>query len=137
MAANTLPIWSKQADIQWGSAVIKTANTAKDGTGTVITVFTAGVEGSYVSSARCKQAGTNIATVLRFFINNGSDPTVAANNIFFAEVSLPATTNSETAALQDVEYPLNVALPAGYKINITVGTTVANGWYVSVIAGDY
>jgi len=59
------------------------------------------------------------------------------NNIFFGEVSLPATTSSASAALVDVDYPMNVALPPGYKIIVGLGTTVAAGWIVTAIGGKY
>jgi hypothetical protein len=35
------------------------------------------------------------------------------------------------------ELPLNFALPAGYVLNVTLGTTVAAGYFVSVIGGKY
>ena len=48
------------------------SNTAKDGTGTVLTVFTAdSTNGSYLSTLSFRAAGTNVATVARVFINNG------------------------------------------------------------------
>ena len=39
MAANTIPIYSKAGQISWAPVAVKTANTAKDGTGTVETIF--------------------------------------------------------------------------------------------------
>jgi len=39
MAANTAPIFSIAGDVEWGPTAITTANTAKDGTGTVLTVL--------------------------------------------------------------------------------------------------
>lgn len=138
MAANTLPIFIKQGQIEWGTSALTTANTAKDGTGTVLTVFTAdATEGSYAYKLRARPAGTNVATVLRIFINNGSTNATAANNILFDEITLPATTLSEVAALAMYEVPLNIALPPGYKINVTIGTTVSAGYYVSVVGGKY
>ena len=35
MPANTAPIFSAKGAIQWNSAILSAANTAKDGTGTV------------------------------------------------------------------------------------------------------
>ena len=137
MAANTAPIFSISGDIEWGATAITTANTAKDGTGTVLTVFTAGVDGGFVQRIRFRSAGTNIATVARVFINNGSTNATAANNILFDEITLAATTLSEVAALAVYELPLNFALPAGYVLNVTLGTTVAAGYFVSVIGGKY
>lgn len=138
MPANTNPIFTLAGDIQWGSTAIATANTAKDGTGTVLTVFTAdATNGGYVQKIRFRAAGTNVATVARVFINNGSSNATPANNILFDEITLAATTLSEVAALTLYELPLNFALPAGYKLNVTIGTTVAAGYYVSVIGGKY
>ncbi len=145
MAANTQPIYTLTPHIGWGSVdgdggaagPLKTANTAKDGTGTVLTVFTAGANGSYVTRIRARAAGTNIASVLRVFVNNGSSQATLANNIYYDELSLPATTNSEVAALATFELTLGFALPAGYKLMVTLGTTIAAGVFVSVIGGDY
>jgi hypothetical protein len=138
MAANTAPIFSLLGDIEWGATAITTANTAKDGTGTVLNVFTAdAVNGGFVQRIRFRAAGTNIATVARVFINNGSANSTPANNILWDEITLAASTLSEVAALSVYELPLNFALPPGYTLNVTIGTTVAAGYYVSVIGGKY
>lgn len=138
MPANTNPIYTRTPDIQWGATTVATANTAKDGTGTVLTVFTAdATEGGFVQKMRFRAAGTNVATVARIFINNGSANSTAANNILFDEITLAATTLSETGALATYEVPINLALPAGYKLNVTIGTTVSAGYYVSAVGGKY
>jgi len=137
MPTNKQPIFTNTPNIGWGGTTIATANTAKDGTGTVLTVFTASTDGSYVTSISFRAAGTNIASVARVFINNGDSNAVAANNVLYNEITLAATTLSEVAATANYVLPLNFALPAGYKINITLGTTVAAGYYVSVIGGNY
>ena len=138
MAANTSPIYSLLGDIQWGTTTVATANTAKDGTGTVLTVFTAdATNGGRVEKITFRAAGTNVATVARVFINNGATNGTAANNILYAEITLPITAVSEVAALTNQSIDLGFALPPGYKINVTVGTTVAAGYYVSVIGGKY
>lgn len=140
MAANTTPIYSKVGDIQWGT-LLATANTAKDGTGTVATIFTADpTNGGRVERIKVRAAGTNVATVLRIFINNGSTNATPANNSLFAEITCPATTLSEVAALLDpsvgiTDFPL--VLPPGYKLNCTIGTTVAAGVSITAIAGKY
>jgi hypothetical protein len=146
MPANTAPIFTLTPDIQWGSVddnsgatagPILSANTAMDGTGFVTTVFTAGANGSYVSQLVVRPVGTNIATVLRVFINNGSSNGTQANNCLLTEVTLPASTASAASGLQGSGIPLNFALPAGYKINVTLGTAVAAGYRVLVQGGDY
>jgi hypothetical protein len=142
MAANVSPIYSKIGDIQW--ATISAANTAKDGTGTVVTIFTAdATNGGRVDRMRMRALGTNVATVIRVFINNGATNATAANNTLFAEATLPATTLSEVASLAVVDFPntndtgFPLVLPPGYKLNVTLGTAVSAGYAVTAIGGKY
>ena len=138
MPANTSPIFSRLADLQWNTAIVTAANTAKDGTGTVATVFFAdATNGGFVQKIIARPIGTNVATVLRIFVNNGSANTTAANNSLIAEMTLPATTLSEVAAQPDYVLPLNFALPAGYKLLATLGTAVAAGYQISSIGGKF
>lgn len=138
MPANTSPIYTLTPNFGGiGNSEIKTANTAKDGTGTVVTAFTAGSNGSFVQSVRFRALGTNIATVARMFVNNGSATSTATNNALRDEITLSATTLSETSATSTYEIPVNHYLPAGYKLTFTVGTTVAAGYFITVIGGDY
>ena len=138
MPANNDPIFSRVADIQWSPTALTAANTAKDGTGTVATAFTAdATNGGFVQKLVARPLGTNVITVLRVFVNNGSANTTAANNSLIAEMTLPATTLSEVAAQPDYVLPLNFALPAGYKINCTIGTAVAAGYALTVVGGKY
>jgi len=139
MPGNQAPIFSKVGDIQWANGTVATANTLKDGTGaSVVVAFTSdATNGGWVERIRFKAAGTNIATVARVWINNGNTITTGNNNILYDELTLPATTLSETAALPTYELPLNFALPPGYKIATCVATTVSAGYYVSVIGGKY
>jgi hypothetical protein len=133
---NTKPIYSAFPIVNWGT--VATANTAKDGTGTVVTVFTAdATNGGRIEKLKIRAAGTNIATALRVFINNGSTNATATNNTLFTEATIAATTLSEVAALADNEITMNLALPAGYKVNITIGTTVAAGLAVTGVGGKY
>jgi hypothetical protein len=138
MPSNTQPIFSRLADVQWNPANLTAANTAKDGTGTVATVFTAdATNGGFVQKLMARSLGTNVATVLRVFINNGSANTTAANNSMIGEMTLPATALSEVAAQPDFILPLNFAIPAGYKINCTLGTAIAAGLELTVFGGKY
>jgi hypothetical protein len=50
-----------------GSAQIATANTARDGTGTLGTVLTAGANGSRIDSLDIQATGTTTAGMIRFF----------------------------------------------------------------------
>ncbi len=136
MAGNTTPIYSKVGDIQWVTA--SAANTAKDGTGTVATVFTAdATNGGRVEKVRFRALGTNIATVARLFINNGATNATATNNTLYDEITLPATTLSEVAALTMQELVIALVLPPGYKLNVTLGTAVSAGYAITAISGKY
>ena len=136
---NNQPIFSRIGDIQWSSTSVSSANTTKDlTTGTTYSVFTAdSTNGGYVQRIRFRPLGTNQATVARIWINNGSVTSTATNNILFDEVSLAASTISETSATSLTELPLNFALPPSYKIFVTLGVTASAGYAVSVIGGKY
>ena len=137
MPANSAPIFSRVAHVEWANG-ITAANTAKDGTGTVDTVFTAdATNGSYLQKLVLRPRGSNVASVMRVFINNGSSNATAANNALIAEMSLSATTNSETAALAGNELALNIPVPPGYRVMVTLGTAVAGGYAITAMGGDY
>ena len=145
MAANINPIFPNSPKIQWGTilTVDSTANKNHDGTTTnAVCVFTAGTNGSRIDEIKVLPLGTNVATALRLFINNGSDNTVASNNSAYADVTIPTSTISEVAGQNEViirqpndNRPL--VLPAGYKLYATLGTTIATGLQVTVQGGDF
>lgn len=138
MPGNTAPIYSKVADWQWIGS-ITTANTTKDLTaGTSYLAFTAdATNGGFVKKLRIRHLGTNVATVMRVFINNGSATGTATNNILFDEIGIASNIISETAASTVYELPINEALAPGYKIYVTIGTAVAAGLAVTTVAGKY
>lgn len=144
MPANTQPIFPLTPNVSW--TTVSAANTAKDGTGAVQTVLTAGVNGARVDALKVKALGTNVATVLRLFINNGGVNSTPTNNSFFKEISLPATTLTETDVTKvesastikfDGDANEQLSIPAGYKLNVVLGTAVAAGYQVTAIGGDY
>jgi len=145
--ANNNPIYSRlgQTSSDGATAMAPTVLTATgDYTGVSANhqlVFTAdATNGGIIKSLRFKAKGTNIASVARIYINNGSANTTAANNSFFGEMSLPATTAINTAATIDLDYnfPNNgTALDPGFCIYVGVATTVAAGWVVTPIGGKY
>ncbi len=143
MPANTQPIFTLTPDTTTdGSTGMSQGVTAAaaDYTGVsanYVLIHTAGSNGSYIRSIVCKAKGTNVVTVARVFINNGSTQTTATNNAFFAEISLPATTASATASTPEIEFPLEIALKAGQKLYVGLGTAVAAGWVFVALAGQY
>ena len=140
--ANNNPIFTRIGDVQWANGV-SAGNTAINmNVGTSYTVFTAdGTAGSstggYVQRIRFRPLGTNVATVARVWINNGSATGTTANNVLWDEISLAASTAALTSALANSELPLNFALPPAYRLYVTLGTGVAAGYDVSVIGGKY
>ena len=138
MAANTNPISPIAPATNWNASVITAPNTAMDGTGTVGTCFTAGTNGARVNRINIEHLGSNVATVMRFFLNNGLTNTTAANNSLLAEATIALNTVSQVAASVPVTVALNCVLKPGYKINYTIGTAVAAGHAVCCPdAGDY
>jgi len=139
MAANQKPIFPLTPRFPSPMPpAITAANTAKDGTGTVTQISApAGVNGAFIESVEAMPVGTNVASVLRIFLNNGGATATAANNILWEEVSLPAITLTENAAQTKVVVPVNRAIPSGYALYAAIGTAVAAGWRVRVHSGDY
>lgn len=144
MAANTIPIFPATPKMAWAN--LATANIAKDGTGTVATLLTAGANGCKVDQIKVRPLGTNVATVLRIFVNNGLTNATASNNTLIHEVTIPASTLSEVAAQSDIDVTIQKGadvvcpipyLPAGYKINLAIGTAIAAGIQVTGNYGDY
>jgi hypothetical protein len=140
MAANTAPIFSNAGAVSLGTAITAIVS---DYTGTGANnqvIFSANAtNGGFVQRIRFKAAGTNAASVVRIYLNNGSANTSAGNNTFYGELSLPATTASTTAGTVDIDYPMNFALPPGYRlvVGISAAATLASGWNPTVIAGAY
>lgn len=145
MPANTAPIYSivgatdSVAANNSGLVVGPTANTALDGSGTLVKAFTAGANGSYVQKIRFRPVGSPAATVCRVFISS-STTTSATASWLYDEITLPATTLSQTAATSVFELPLNFALDPNYLLYVTFGTSTGaagTGYSVVTIAGDY
>lgn len=137
MAANTTPIFLKQPNEQWVSTGVN-ANTALDGTGTVATVFTAdATNGSKIEDVYLVHLGTNVSTVVRFFVNNGLTNSSAPNNSLVHEETMAANTLAQNAASVPVIWRANLVLKPGYKLNCTIGTAIAAGIQVMAVGGDY
>jgi hypothetical protein len=137
MVANVEPIFTHIPNIGIADACTA-ANTTKDLTsGTSYLAFTAGADGAFLQKLTIRPKGTNAVTVMRVFLNNGGATTTATNNVLFAELSLPATTNVENASIVGYELPMNIALPAGWRVYVTLGSVVVGGYAVSGVGGDY
>lgn len=82
------------------------------------------------------EAATNSFSQTAAIGTSGTIGTVN-NNYLIGEQSLPATTLAAAAATAEIDYPLNFALPPGYRILVGLGTTVAAGWMVTGFGGAY
>lgn len=140
MPANTAPIFSKAADIQW-IGYMTAANTTADLTsGTSYLVFTAdATNGGWLKKIRLRPtpAGNTTATVCRVWINNGSTTGTASNNSLYDEITLPAITASAVAQVAGYEVPFLDPLPLGYRVYLTTATASANGWQATAVGGKY
>lgn len=136
MAQNQSPIFGLTPHTS-GITTGTSANTNKDGTGTVATIFTAGANGSKIDRVFLQHMGSNVATVIRFFVNNGSTNTTAGNNYLVHEEALAAWSNSETAASTSSIWYANLIMPAGYKLNVTTGTAIASGVMCTCEGSDF
>lgn len=138
---NSEPLYSRVADIQWEVTMTVAHNAADLTTGTSYLAFTAdATNGGFVREVRFKVAPavSTAATVLRIWINNGSTISTAANSVLFGELGIPATTTSATAAQPDFVYPMNLALPPGYRIYVTTATDPgATAINTIVVGGKY
>ena len=115
------------------TAIPATANTNRDGTGTVTTCLTAGSSGTRVERIKVKATGTTTAGMIRVFLHNGT--------IFALHDEYPVTAITPSATVEtweaDVLYgdtdPLTI--PTGWTIRIS--THNAEAFHASIIAGDF
>ena len=125
MVANISPIFSRTPDIQWVESITAANNTIDLTSGTSYLVFTAdATEGGYLREVRIKAnpANNTAGTVVRLWVNNGSTLGTSSNSALISETGIPALTASATNPQPDFVIPMNLALPPGYRIYLTIGT---------------
>lgn len=116
------------------SASIATANTNRDGTGTIGTVFTAGSNGSKIDHIKITAAGTTTAGVVRLYLYDGS------TYYLYDEVLVAAITPSATIAAWTYNYDTSqpstsLYLASGWSLRAS--THNAETFKVSCVGGDY
>lgn len=74
-------------------AQVSTANTARDGTGTLATVFTAGASGSRIDDLTIAAVATTTAGMVRLFLHDGT------NARLWKEIAVSAITPSATVSV--------------------------------------
>lgn len=112
------------------SAVISTANTSRDGTGTSGTVFTAGASGSRIDEVTIKATATTTVGLVALYVSDGT------NHRLYREVQIAAATPSTT--VPSVEYVLTfdrLVLPTGFSLRAS--TQKAESFVVTANGGDF
>jgi hypothetical protein len=132
MAANTTPIFPLTPHI--GIATVSTANTARDGTGTVPTIFTAGANGSKVEEIVVKATGDPADSVVTIFLYDGS------TFYLFDEFDIgdPAAASTTVAGYREQRPYRNLVLPTGWSIRAAITVALTSGVInVEVFGGDF
>lgn len=112
-------------------AQVSTANTARDGTGTLATVFTAGASGSRIDDIAIIATGTTTAGMVRLFLHDGTTARL------WREVAVSAITPSATVSpFSSLLGNLALVLQSGWSLRAS--TEKAETFNVVVTrAGDF
>jgi hypothetical protein len=142
----TSPQFGATAVFAYNTTAITAANTAADGTGTVVfmqenasgtaTDLVLGATGAFIDRLEIIPRGTNVATVMRLFANANATNATAANNNNIGEVTCPVSTVSQVAALAPVVLQVKKWFPANTKFFVTIGTAVAAGFSVGLYGSE-
>lgn len=119
-----------------GQAQLSTANTNRDGTGTIATVFTAGVAGSRIDAIALKAAVATTAGMVRLFIHDGT------NTRLLTELPVVAVTPSATVPAWESQLNSNsmsqvlpIILPSGHSLR--AATNNAEAINILASGGDF
>ena len=128
MAVTATPVFPQSP--AYGVAAVSTANTNRDGSGTLGTVVTAGANGTLVERVDVCASGTTTAGVVRLYITLDSGPT----SRLWKEILVPALTPSVSVAafMRSIREP--VFLPSGYSLRAS--THNAEGFNVHSHGGN-
>lgn len=132
MAVTSTPIFSQA--VRHEVATISTANTNRDGSGTLGTIFTAGSDGSLIDHVDVQAIGTTTAGVVRLFIHNGS-AAFLWKEILVSAIT-PSTTIEAFRASVDCSKPENrLVLPDGWSLRAS--THNAESFNVHALGADF
>lgn len=116
-------------------AQISTANTARDGTGTIGSVYTAGASGSRIDRVVLTATGTTTAGMIRLFIYDGT------NNRLIREIPVTAVTpGASTPAWScSIDASIDALFPC-FIVNtyiLKASTHNAETFNVAAFGGDF
>ena len=110
---------------------VTTANTNRDGTGTIVTVLTAGASGTRIDDIYMVGTGTTTAGVIRLFVHDGTNARLLSETLVTAIT--PSTTVhvwSNTLLSQGIVLKTGYSLRASTQIGETFNIIVTR-------AGDF
>lgn len=132
MAVTATPIFLQTPKCWY--AQVSTANTARDGTGTIATVVTGGTNGSKIDRIFVFGVGTVTAGVVRLFISDGST-TRLYYEIMVSAITPSASVQGWFGSL-DCSLPGNeIIIPNGYTLKAS--THNAETFNVFAFGGDF
>lgn len=119
-----------------GIGQVSVANTNRDGTGTITTIFSAGAAGSRIDAINLKAVGTTTAGMVRLFIHDGTSARL------LMEIPVQAVTPGATQPSWEAQLNTNtmsqvlpIILPAGYSLRAS--TEKAETFNVLAFGGDF
>jgi hypothetical protein len=110
---------------------ISAANTARDGSGTLVTIAAGGPNGSRISSVKAVAAATVTAGVVRLFLNDGT------NKRLLKEILVPATTPSTSVETWSADYTFVDGLVLANGWSLMAATNNAETFNVFALGGDF
>jgi hypothetical protein len=87
--------------------------------------------GTLFSNVIINVAGTSAACVVRFFLNNGLDFNVQANNVLYFEYAIPAVTASATVIAHRQQQVLDILLPPKFRVYVNLSANSTNSVLVT------
>jgi len=114
-----------------GMVQVSTANTNRDGSGTLVTVLTAGSNGSRVDYIEITAVGTTTNNVIRLFISDGT------TNWLIDEILITARTPSATnrVSRQTLVYSNPFVLQSGWSLRAS--TNNSETYNIIAFGGDF
>lgn len=132
MPANTSPIFLLTPHI--GAVSVSTANTARDGTGTIATVFTATANGSRINEIVIKATDNPADSTVVFFLHDGSSYWVFDE----WDIGDAAAGSATVASYRESRRYQNLVLPNGWSLRASITASLTGGsMIVTALGGDY
>lgn len=112
------------------AGALSAANANRDGTGTVVTVFTAGSSGSKIEEVRITPAATTTAGMVRLYLHDGTTYTLLGEHAIAAATLSASVASTTTSIVYD-----NLILPNGWSLRAS--TEKAEAIKVMAFGGDF